>query len=150
MGGGLRVRNVLWWLVAGAGVALMIWAYRADRPADQACALCVRLDSCLEVRGQSAVQADPAKKIGPLAFPAAKGAVRPLPLGMFPSVIVAGISKTDAERGRRLEFHLSEKVFELPLTEAGITERVLAWGRLPRSGQSEARRGVPDPASGCD
>src|ERR1700691_5093986 len=120
------MKIVLWCLLACAGMAVMIAPYRLDRPRPES----VPLASGLIFISKTG----PAAPVKPSPFPAMQARVRQLPLGEFASLVVGRISQADASRGARMEFQLSESVFELSLAEAHITETALAWGRLPRAG----------------
>jgi len=127
------MKTVIWWIVACIGMFVMGWAYRADRPADEA----VLFSSGLIFVSKSV----PPPKHEAIPFPSTKARVRQLPLDGFSAMVAGGVAGVDADRAGRLEFQLSEKLFELSLQDAGITATVLAWGRLPRAGQNEVIAG---------
>jgi hypothetical protein len=77
----------------------------------------------------------------PVPFQATKAQVRHLPIAGFAETIATIVSEGDADRGRRLQFALSEKLFELSFQDAGITESLLSWGRLPQAGVNEVLAG---------
>ncbi|HUE15496.1 MAG TPA: hypothetical protein VMR25_15125 [Planctomycetaceae bacterium] len=127
------MKTILWWIVAGMGLAVMIEAYQVDRPADESAPFASGIVYVSKAGSPASAK--------PIPFPSTKARFRQLPLAAFPSIVVGSISATDAKRGRRIEFQLAENVFELSLKDAGITETALAWGRLPRTGQNEVIAG---------
>jgi hypothetical protein len=127
------MRAVIWWIVACIGMFVMVWAYRADRPADAA----VPFSSGFLVVAKTASL----PKHDAIPFPSTEARVRRLPLDGFAALVVGSAAGVDADRAARLEFQLSEKLFELSLQDAGIAANVLAWGRLPRAGQNEVIAG---------
>jgi hypothetical protein len=128
------MKTMFWWLVACIGLAVMARAYEAERPADDDSA---RFSSGLIVVLKSGSHGTDA----PVPFQATKAQVRHLPIAGFAEAIAKIVSEGNADRGRHLQFALSEKLFELSLQDAGVTESMLSWGRLPRAGEHEVLAG---------
>lgn len=126
------MKAVAWLVVAGIGVALSIWAYQSARPADGF----TPVSSGLIVVARSSSE----RFDGPIPFPCTRAGVIPLPVsGLAAMLGMRGGSGKDGGRGIR--FELSEKLVEVSLKEAGITESDLAWGKLPRVGRNEVLAG---------
>jgi hypothetical protein len=126
------MKSIAWGIVAAVGVAVMIWAYRADRPADGFSPL----SSGLLIVSKSA---SARIEVGP-HFPATKAKVLQLPVAGL-STLLGTLSGGGKDSGRNLRFQLSEKLIELSLADAKITEDSLAWGKLPRIGRNEVLAG---------
>jgi hypothetical protein len=126
------MKSIPWGIVAAVGVAVMIWAYRADQPAEGFSPLSSGL---LIVSRSASVRIE-----GAAPFPAAKAKVLQLPVAGL-STLLGTLSGGGKDSGRNLRFQLSEKLIELSLADAKITEDLLAWGKLPRPGRNEVLAG---------
>src|ERR1700693_1429869 len=126
------MKAIAWGIVAAVGVAVMIWAYRADQPAEGFSPL----SSGLLIVSKSASMR--IEVVPP--FPATKAKVLQLPVAGL-STLLGTLSGGGKDSGRDLRFQLSEKLIELSLAEAKITEDLLAWGKLPRIGRNEVLAG---------
>ena len=127
------MKIVLWCLLACAGMAVMIAAYRFDRPRPEAVPLASGLIFISKTGSAAPVKPSP--------FPATQARVRKLPLGEFASLVVGRISQADASRGAADGVSAFRKCLRTVAGRGGITETALAWGRLPQAGQKEAVAG---------
>jgi len=121
-----------WLIVAAIGTGITIWAYESGRPAGGS----TPISSGMIVVARTSSQ----RFDEPIPFPATKARVLQLPVSGI-SAMLAMSSGASAEAGRRLRFQLSEKLIQVSLREAGITESSLAWGKLPRMGRNEVLAG---------
>ena len=121
-----------WLIVAAIGMGVTIWAYESGRPAGGS----TPISSGMIVVARTSSQ----RFDEPIPFPATKARVLQLPVSGI-SAMLAMSSGASAEAGRRLRFQLSEKLIQVSLKEAGITESSLAWGKLPRMGRNEVLAG---------
>jgi hypothetical protein len=126
------MKAVAWLILAAVGIGVSIWAYRSDRPAEEF----APISSGLIVVARSSSQ----RIEGPIPFPSTKAAVLQLPVSGI-SAMLGMWSGGDKEGGRGLRFQLSEKLIQVHLKEAGISESSLAWGKLPRAGRNEVLAG---------
>ncbi|HET6328267.1 MAG TPA: hypothetical protein VFG04_26535 [Planctomycetaceae bacterium] len=126
------MKTIGWLILAAIGVAVSIWAYQSARPADGFTPIWSGL---IVVARTSSQRFDE-----PIPFPSTKAGVIPLPVSGLAAFLGmrAGSGK---DGGRGIRFQLSEKLIDVSLKEAGITESSLAWGKLPRVGRNEVIAG---------
>jgi hypothetical protein len=127
------MKLVLWLVVAGSGVAVSIWAYGSDRPAEGFS----NIASGIIVAARTTTQ----RFDKPIPYPSLKAGIKLLPASGI-SAMLAASSGGSSERGRSLRFQISEKLVQVPFSEAGISEKSLAWGKLPRIGANEVLAGA--------
>ncbi len=130
------MKAIAWLVVAGIGVGISIWAYQSAQPADGF----TPISSGLIVVARTSSQ----RFDEPIPFPATKAGVIPLPVSGLAAFLGmrAGSGK---DGGRGIRFQLSEKLIQVSLQEAGITDSSLAWGKLPRVGRNEVIAGYEVP-----
>jgi hypothetical protein len=126
------MKAIAWLFLAGIGVAVSIWGYQSGRPADGF----TPISSGLIVAAKSSSQ----RFDEPIPFPSTKAGVIPLPVSGLAAMLGmrAGSGK---DGGRGIRFQLSEKLIQVSLKEAGISESSLAWGKLPREERNEVLAG---------
>jgi hypothetical protein len=121
-----------WLILAGIGMGVSIWAYGSGRPAEGS----TSISSGVIVVARSSSQ----RFDEPIPFPSTKAGVLQLPVSGI-SAMLAMSSGGHSDAGRSLRFQLSEKLIRVSLEAVGITERSLAWGKLPRIGKNEVLAG---------
>ena len=126
------MKIIAWLIVAGIGVAVSIWAYQSAQPADSF----TPISSGLIVVARSSSQRFDA----PIPFPSTKAGVIPLPVSGL-SAMLGMRAGNGKDGGRGIRFQLSEKLIQVSLKEAGISESSLAWGKLPRVERNEVLAG---------
>jgi hypothetical protein len=126
------MKLIAWLFLAGIGVAVSIWGYQSGRPADGF----TPISSGLIVVAKSSSQ----RFNEPIPFPSTQAGVTPLPVSGLAAMLGmrAGSGK---DGGRSIRFQLSEKLIQVSLKEAGISESSLAWGKLPRDERNEVLAG---------
>jgi len=126
------MKFLAWLIVAAIGMGVTIWAYESGRPAEGS----TPISSGMIVVARTSSQ----RFDEPIPFSATKARVLQLPVsGILAMLAMSAGASGDA--GRRLRFQLSEKLIQVSLNEAGITESRLAWGKLPRMGRNEVLAG---------
>jgi hypothetical protein len=127
------MKIIAWLIVAAVGMGVAIWAYRLGQPSEGF----TPVSSGMIVVARSASQ----RFDEPIPFPSTKAGVVQLPVPGI-SAMLAMSSGGGSDRGRGLRFQLSEKLIQVPLKEAGISEASLAWGKLPRQERNEVLAGA--------
>ncbi len=131
------MKAIAWLILAGVGIGLSVWAYRAERPTEF-----TPLSSGLIVAARSSAQRfDQAVPFPAVNFPAVKARLLQLPV-MGLSAMLGMSSGGGGESGRGLRFQLSEKLIQVALKDAGISQESLAWGKLPRMERNEVLAGA--------
>jgi hypothetical protein len=126
------MKAIAWLIVAGIGIGLAVWTYRAERPSEF-----TPISSGVIVAARSSAQ----RFDQPVPFPTAKARVLSLPV-MGISAMLGMSSGGGGDSGRGLRFQLSEKLIQVSLPDAGIRESSLAWGKLPRMERNEVLAGA--------
>jgi hypothetical protein len=125
------MKFLAWLILAAIGMGVTIRAYESGRPAQS-----TPISSGMIVIARSSSQ----RFDEPTPFPATKARALQLPVSGI-SAMVAMSAGASGDAGQRLRFQLSEKLIQVSLKEAGITESSLAWGKLPRMGRNEVLAG---------
>jgi hypothetical protein len=125
------MKIVAWLILAAIGMGISVWAYQSERSGPF-----TPISSGVIVAGRTSSQ----QFDEPAPFPATKAHLLQLPVpgtsAMFAMSMGGG-----SDAGRGLRFQLSEKLIQVALKDAGITESGLAWGRLPRQERNEVLAG---------
>ncbi len=132
------MKLIAWLIVAGIGIGLAVWAYRAERPTES-----TPISSGMIVAARSSSQ----RFDQPVPYPTIKARVLSLPV-MGISAMLGMSSGGGGEGGRGLRFQLSEKLIQVSLPDAGIKQSSLAWGKLPRMERNEVLAGAGGRSSG--
>lgn len=127
------MKFVAWFVVGVIGLALTIWAYRSDRPAEGLS----KVSSGIIVAARTTTQ----RFEKPIPYPSIKAGIKQLPASGIAAMLAASAGAS-GERGRSLRFQISEKLIQVSLSEAGIDQSKLAWGTLPRVGAHEVLAGA--------
>ncbi len=127
------MKLVIWFVVAGIGLAVSVWAYRSDDFPEGFS----RISSGVIVAARTTTQ----RFDKPLPDPSIKAGIKQLPASGI-SAMLAASSGGSGDRGRSLRFQISEKLIQVSFSAAGISQSSLAWGTLPRTGANEVLAGA--------
>ena len=125
------MRFIAWLVLAALGVGISIWAYDSARLAES-----TPISSGMIVVARSSSQ----RFDEPIPFPSTRAEVVQMPVSGI-SAMLAMSSGGGGTGGRGMRFQLSEKLIQVSLADAGITEKSLAWGTLPRQNRNEVLAG---------
>jgi hypothetical protein len=127
------MKLVAWLILAALGMGVTIWAYDSAQPAHGPTPIS---SGMIVVARSSSRRFDE-----PIPLPSMRAGVQQLPVSGI-SAMLAMSSGGGGDAGRGLRFQLSEKLIQVALKEAGISESSLAWGKLPRAGRNEVLAGA--------
>jgi hypothetical protein len=126
------MKAIAWLIVAGIGIGLSVWAYRAERPTEL-----TPISSGMIVAARSSAQ----RFDQSVPYPTIKARMLSLPV-MGISAMLGMWSGGGGEAGRGLRFQLAEKLIQVSLRDVGIQQSSLAWGKLPRMERNEVLAGA--------